>query len=35
MPKTTFIRKPCDLNEVWEETKSIERRHGGQALHSY
>ena len=35
MPKTTFVSKPCDLNEVWAETKSIERRHGGQARDSY
>lgn len=35
MPKTTFIRKPCTLEDVQEGTKWIESRHDGQALDSY
>ncbi len=29
MPKTTFIRKPCTLEDVREGTKWIESRHEG------
>lgn len=35
MLKTTFIRKPCTLDEVQEETKCIEHLNGGQPRHSY
>lgn len=35
MPKTTFVRKPCTLSDVREETSQIERRHGSQPRDSY
>ncbi len=35
MPKTTFIRKPCTLEDVREGTKWIKSRHEGQPIDSY
>ncbi len=35
MPKTTFIRKPCTLDDVRTGTEWIENRHGGEATDSY
>ena len=35
MPKTTFVRKPCTLDDVRTGAAQIERRHGGEALDSY
>lgn len=35
MPKTTFVRKPCTLDDVREGTEWIENRHGGEAIDSY
>ena len=35
MPKTTFVRKPCTLDDVRTGTAQIERRHGSKALDSY
>ena len=35
MPKTTFVRKPCTLNDVREGAEWIENRHNGEAIDSY
>ena len=35
MPKTTFVRKPCTLEDVRTGAAQIENRHGGKALDSY
>lgn len=35
MPKTTFVRKPCTLEDVQEGAKWIESRHEGQPIDSY
>ena len=35
MPKTTFVRKPCTLDDVRTRAAQIEERHGGEALDSY
>ena len=35
MPKTTFVRKPCTLDDVRTHAAQIEERHGGEALDSY
>ena len=35
MPKTTFVRKPCTLDDVRTGAAQIEERHGGKALDSY
>jgi len=35
MPKTTFVRKPCTLDEVRFRATCIEARHDGEALDSY
>ena len=35
MPKTTFVRKPCTLDDVRTGAKIIEARHDGEALDSY
>ena len=35
MPKTTFVRKPCTLDDVRNRAAQIEERHGGEALDSY
>ena len=35
MPKTTFVCKPCTLDDVRTGTAQIERRHGSKALDSY
>ena len=35
MPKTTFVRKPCTLDDVRTGAAQIERRHGGKAVDSY
>lgn len=35
MPKTTFVRKPCKLDDVRTGAAQIEERHGGEALDSY
>ena len=35
MSKTTFVRKPCTLDDVRTRAAQIEERHGGEALDSY
>ena len=35
MSKTTFVRKPCTLEDVRTGAAQIENRHGGKALDSY
>jgi hypothetical protein len=35
MPKTTFVRKPCTLDDVRRGAQWIETRHGGEALDNY
>ena len=35
MPKTTFVRKPCTLDDVRRGAQWIETRHGGEALNNY
>ena len=35
MPKTTFVRKPCTLDDVRNRAAHIKERHGGEALDSY
>ena len=35
MPKTTFVRKPCTLDDVRTRAAQIEERHSGEALDSY
>lgn len=35
MPKTTFTRKPCTLNDVREATEWIEQRRGGRLDNYY
>ena len=35
MSKTTFVRKPCTLDDVRTGAAQIEIRHGGEALDSY
>ena len=35
MPKTTFIRKPCTLDDVREGARWIENRRGGKPRDSY
>lgn len=35
MPKTTFVRKPCTLDDVRERTEWIENRRGGERIDSY
>ena len=35
MPKTTFVRKPCTLEDVRTGAAQIESRHGGEARDSY
>lgn len=35
MPKTTFVRKPCTLDDVREGAEWIENRHGGERIDSY
>ena len=35
MPKTTFVRKPCTLDDVRTHAAQIEERHSGEALDSY
>ena len=35
MSKTTFVRKPCTLDDVRTHAAQIEERHGGEALDSY
>ena len=35
MPKTTFVRKPCTLDDVRTRAAQIVERHGGEALDSY
>ena len=35
MPKTTFVRKPCTLDDVRTHAAQIKERHGGEALDSY
>ena len=35
MPKTTFVRKPCTLEDVRTHAAQIEERHSGEALDSY
>lgn len=35
MPKTTFVRKPCTLDDVREGAEWIENRHGGEHIDSY
>ena len=35
MPKTTFVRKPCTLDDVRTRAAQIEERHGGASLDSY
>ncbi len=35
MPKTTFVRKPCTLDDVRTGAEWIEERHGGEAIDSY
>ena len=35
MPKTTFVRKPCTLDDVRTHAAQIEERHGGAAPDSY
>lgn len=31
MPKTTFVRKPCTLEDVRNRAAQIKERHGGEA----
>lgn len=35
MPKTTFVRKPCTLDDVRESAEWIENCHGGERIDSY
>ena len=35
MSKTTFVCKPCTLDDVRTGAAQIEERHGGEALDSY
>ncbi|MGN0801475.1 MAG: hypothetical protein ACI4MF_02650 [Candidatus Faecivicinus sp.] len=35
MPKTTFVCKPCTLDDVRTGAAQIERRHGDKAVDSY
>ena len=35
MPKTTFVRKPCTLDDVRTGAEWIENRHGGKPIDSY
>ena len=35
MPKTTFVCKPCTLDDVRTGAAQIGRRHGGKAVDSY
>lgn len=35
MPKTTFVRKPCTLDDVREGAEWIENHHGGGRIDSY
>ena len=35
MPKTTFVCKPCTLDDVRTRASQIEIRHGGEAIDSY
>ena len=35
MPKTTFVRKPCTLDDVRTGAEWIENRHGGEPIDSY
>ena len=35
MPKTTFVHKPCTLDEVRMRAAVIEARHDGEAIDSY
>jgi len=35
MPKTTFVRKPCTLEDVRTGAEWIESRHGGLQIDSY
>ena len=35
MPKTTFVRKPCTLDDVRKGAEWIENRHGGERIDSY
>ena len=35
MPKTTFVRKPCTLDDVRTRAAQFEERHGGASLDSY
>ena len=35
MPKTTFVRKPCTLDDVREGAEWIENRRGGERIDSY
>ena len=35
MSKTTFVCKPCTLDDVRTRTAQIERSHGGKAVDSY
>ena len=35
MPKTTFVRKPCTLDDVRTGARIIEARHDGEAMDSY
>ena len=35
MPKTTFVRKPTDINDVREGTEWINQRHNGHPIDSY
>ena len=35
MPKTTFVRKPCTLDDVRTHAAQIKERHSGEALDSY
>ena len=35
MSKTTFVRKPCTLDDVRTRAAQIEERHGGASLDSY
>lgn len=35
MPRTTFVRKPCTLDDVRTEAERIERHNGGTPMNSY
>ena len=35
MPKTTFVRKPCTLDDVRTHAAQIEERYGGETLDRY